>query len=108
MYRLAWAQLPECFEARMKYLAQADKAARTVMMLTERLDQHRGRGQQQIVVKHVAAESLSAGGGIFKPKGRGRAGPPPLGLPTGRQAVRLDLRNESRSDAGQPHARPPA
>ena len=27
MHRLAWAQPPECFEARMKYLAQADKGA---------------------------------------------------------------------------------
>jgi hypothetical protein len=29
------------------------KATRTVLMLTQRLDHHRGRGQQQIVVKHV-------------------------------------------------------
>jgi hypothetical protein len=29
----------------------ADKAARTMSMLIERLDQHRGRGQQQITVK---------------------------------------------------------
>jgi hypothetical protein len=34
-------------------LQLADKATRTVLMLTERLDHHRGRGQQQIVVKHV-------------------------------------------------------
>jgi hypothetical protein len=37
----------------IRYLALADKAARTLAMLTERLDHHRGRGQQQIVVKHV-------------------------------------------------------
>jgi hypothetical protein len=60
MHRLAWAQPPECFEARMKYLAQADKAARTVMMLTERLDHHRGRGQQQITVKHVTVNADQA------------------------------------------------
>ncbi len=30
----------------------ADKAARTVMMLTERLDHHRGRGRQEINVRH--------------------------------------------------------
>jgi hypothetical protein len=53
MYRRAWALPPEQFEARTKYLALADKAARTVSMLTERLDHHRGRGQQQITVKHV-------------------------------------------------------
>jgi hypothetical protein len=60
MYRLAWAQPPECFEARMKYLARADKATRTTAMLTERLDQHRGRGQQQIVVKHVTVNADQA------------------------------------------------
>jgi hypothetical protein len=52
MYSKAWAQPPEYFQARTKYLQLADKAARTVMMLTERLDHHRGRGQQQITVKH--------------------------------------------------------
>jgi hypothetical protein len=60
MYQLAWAQPPECFEARTKYLALADKASRTVMMLTERLDQHRGRGQQQITVKHVTVNADQA------------------------------------------------
>jgi hypothetical protein len=58
MYQRAWAQ--ENFEARLKYLALADKAARTVMMLTERLDQHRGRGQQQITVKHVTVNADQA------------------------------------------------
>jgi len=37
----------------MKYLAQADKAARTAMMLTERIDHHRNQGKQQIVVQHT-------------------------------------------------------
>ena len=60
MYRRAWALPPEFFEARMKYLAQADKAARTSMMLTERLDNHRGRGQQQITVKHVTVNADQA------------------------------------------------
>jgi hypothetical protein len=60
VHRLAWAQPAECFEARVKYLAQADKAARTVMMLTERLDHHRGRGQQQITVKHVTVNADQA------------------------------------------------
>jgi hypothetical protein len=53
MYRRAWALSSEHFEAGTKYLALADKAARTVVMLTERLDRHRGRGQQQITIKHV-------------------------------------------------------
>jgi len=47
-------------QARTKYLQLADKAARTVMILTERLDHHRGRGQQQITVKHVTANNVTA------------------------------------------------
>jgi hypothetical protein len=36
------------------------KAARTVVALTERLDHHRGRGQQQITVKHVTTNNVTA------------------------------------------------
>ena len=73
MYRRAWQQPAEYFEARTKYLALADKAARTVALLSERLDQHRGRGQQQITVKHVTVNAdqavvadkvVTAGGGV--------------------------------------------
>lgn len=60
MYRRAWDQPPEYFEARTKYLALADKAVRTVVLLTERLDHHRGRGQQQITVKHVTTNNVTA------------------------------------------------
>ena len=60
MYRLAWLNNAEHFEASTKYLQLADKASRTVAMLTERLDQHRGRGQQQIVVKHVTVNADQA------------------------------------------------
>jgi len=60
MYRRAWSQPAEYFEARTKYLQLADKAARTVMMLTERLDHHRGRGQQQVTVKHVTTNNVTA------------------------------------------------
>ena len=61
MYRRAWACDPaDYFEAHTKYLQLADKASRTVSMLTERLDQHRGRGQQQIVVKHVTVNADQA------------------------------------------------
>ena len=74
MYRRGWLQPTDCFVARVKYLQLADKAARTVALLTERLDHHRGRGQQQITVKHVItnnvtadqaiiAESVTTGGG---------------------------------------------
>ena len=48
------------FEAHTKYLQLADRASRTVALLTERLDQHRGRGQQQIVVKHVTVNADQA------------------------------------------------
>jgi hypothetical protein len=60
MYRRGWAQPSEYFEARTKYLALADKASRTVALLTERLDHHRGRGQQQITVKHVTTNNVTA------------------------------------------------
>jgi hypothetical protein len=69
-HKHAWAcPSDHYFEAHTKYLQLADKASRTVAMLTERLDQHRGRGHQQIVVKHVTvnadqamvAESIVAG-----------------------------------------------
>jgi hypothetical protein len=48
------------FDAGTKYLQLADKASRTVALLTERLDQHRGRGQQQITVKHVTVNADQA------------------------------------------------
>ena len=60
MYKKGWAQPPEYFQARTKYLQLADKAARTVVMLTERLDHHRGRGQQQITVRHVTVNADQA------------------------------------------------
>lgn len=59
-YRLGWANSAEYFEASTKYLQLADKASRTVAMLTERLDHHRGRGQQQIIVKHVTVNADQA------------------------------------------------
>ena len=59
-YRRAWLQPSEYFDARLKYLAVADKAARTVALLTERLDRHRTQGQQQIVVKHITVNADQA------------------------------------------------
>ena len=78
MYRLAWAQPTECFEARLKYLALADKAARTVAVLTERLDHHRGRGQQKIVVQHTTTVNadqavVTTGGAAPVQENTGRA-----------------------------------
>ena len=59
-YRRAWAQPSEYFDARLKYLSVADKAARTVALLSERLDRHRTQGQQQITVKHVTVNADQA------------------------------------------------
>ena len=53
LYQLAWLNNAEYFEASTKYLQLADKASRTVAMLTERLDHHRNQGKQQIVVQHT-------------------------------------------------------
>jgi hypothetical protein len=81
MYRKGWAQPPEYFQARTKYLQLADKAARTVMILTERLDHHRGRGQQQITVKHVTTNNVTADQAIIAESvttGGGRAVSPAL------------------------------
>jgi predicted GNAT family acetyltransferase len=59
LYRRAW--IPEqSFEVRTRFLALADKAARTVAVFAEALDRHRGRGQQQIVVKHVTVNADQA------------------------------------------------
>jgi hypothetical protein len=61
LYRRAWAcDASRHFEAHTKYLQLADKASRTVALLTERLDQRRGRGQQQITVKHVTVNADQA------------------------------------------------
>jgi hypothetical protein len=81
MYRKGWAQPPEYFQARTKYLQLADKAARTVMMLTERIDHHRGRGQQQITVKHVTTNNVTADQAIIAESvttGGGHTAPPAL------------------------------
>jgi hypothetical protein len=60
LYRKGWQNMPEYFDAGTKYLQLADRAARTVALLTERLDHHRGRGQQQIAVKHVTTNNVTA------------------------------------------------
>jgi hypothetical protein len=60
LYRRAWLNSGDYFEAATKYMALADKASRTVALLSERIDQHRTRGQQQIVVKHVTVHADQA------------------------------------------------
>jgi hypothetical protein len=72
MYRRAWSQPPEYFEARCRYIQMADKAQRTLAMLTERLDRHRGAGQQSITVKHVTVNADNAiVGDVNPPPGGG-------------------------------------
>jgi hypothetical protein len=80
LYRLGWLNSAEHFEASTRYLALADKAARTLAMLTERLDQHRGRGQQQITVKHATVNADQA---VVADQVISARGPSPL-LPTGK------------------------
>src|SRR3984957_10833097 len=63
LYRLGWINNAEYFHAATKYLQLADKATRTVLMLTERLDHHRGRGQQKIVVKPLTT-AIAAPAGV--------------------------------------------
>ena len=65
MYRRAWSQPPEYFEARCRYLQMAGKAQRTLAILTERLDSpprsgtaidHRqARGAPRFEITHSAA-----------------------------------------------------
>jgi hypothetical protein len=60
-YRRGWTNTAAgYFDGGTKYLQLADKFSRTVALLTERLDQHRGRGQQQITVKHVTVNADQA------------------------------------------------
>jgi hypothetical protein len=56
--RIAWID-GQPFETMTRYLALADKAARTVAALTEALNRHRGKGQQTVRVEHV---HVAAGG----------------------------------------------
>jgi hypothetical protein len=60
LYQRGWRNMPQYFDAAAKMFQLADKAARTVVLLTERLDHHRGRGQQQITVKHVTTNNVTA------------------------------------------------
>ena len=94
MYQKAWEQPSEYFVARTKYLQLADKAARTVVMLTERLDHHRGRGQQQITVKHVTTNNVTADQAIIAESvttgGTGAASPALLAATTNAPMPILD------------------
>jgi hypothetical protein len=52
LYRRAWVE-GQTFEARTRFLALADKSARTVATLSESLTKYRTRGRQTVVVQHV-------------------------------------------------------
>ena len=61
LYRRGWANVVAGYlDASTKFLHLADKSSRTVAMLAEKLNQHRGRGQQQITVKHVTVNADQA------------------------------------------------
>ena len=58
LYRRAW--LPDVgFELRTKFLALADKASRTVAILAEAMDRHRGRGRMHGVLRWRQLAALS-------------------------------------------------
>jgi hypothetical protein len=65
------------------------------MMLTERLDHHRGRGQQQITVKHVTTNNVTADQAIIAESvttsgGRNAASPALLAASSGAPMPILD------------------
>ena len=113
MYQKGWSQPPEYFQARTKYLQLADKATRTVMMLTERLDHHRGRGQQQITVKHVTTNNVTADQAIIAESvstGAGRNAASPVLLAASSE-IAVPAQRETQLDPNrndhQPHAKRP-
>lgn len=52
MHRRAWVKDQPFFVA-SKYLALASKAQRTIGLLVEALNRHRGKGHQKVTVEHV-------------------------------------------------------
>jgi hypothetical protein len=72
--RRAWHP-EQSFIVRAKFLELADKATRSLAMLVDALDRHRGKGQQTVVVKHVTvnaeqavvADKVVTGGGGKEP-----------------------------------------
>ena len=73
----------------------ADKAARTVVLLTERLDHHRGRGQQQITVWAGNLRHLDS----IRNSREARREIPKYGNPT--PGVRLELLPDSALNPGR-------
>lgn len=59
LQRRAWLE-NQSFEARSKFLALANKAMRTTAMLVEALNRHKGKGKQQITVRHVTVNAGQA------------------------------------------------
>jgi hypothetical protein len=57
--RLAWHP-EQSFVVKAKFLELADKATRSLAMLADALDRHRGKGQQTVVVKHVTVNAEQA------------------------------------------------
>jgi hypothetical protein len=103
MYRRAWAQPPEYLEARLKYLAHGDKAMRTAAMLTERIDQHRGRAQQQITVKHVTvnADQAVVTETVVAGKLTNNSEPSPVQLPAVTDQLMASINDVNRPEAAR-------
>ena len=57
--RRAW-QPEQSFVVQTRFLELADKAARTLAVLIEIFDPHRGKGQQTVTVKHVTVNADQA------------------------------------------------
>jgi hypothetical protein len=57
--RRAWHP-EQSFVVTAKFLELADKATRSLAMLADALDRHRGKGQQTVVVKHVTVNAEQA------------------------------------------------
>src|SRR5215203_1080025 len=102
LYRRAW--IPEqSFEASTRYLALAEKAARTLARLSEALDRHRGKGQQQITVKHVTVNADQAV--VADTVVGGSKAPPPRSSPCTRPCAAKRVRKGPGSRAGHPPLR---
>ena len=54
------AQPEQSFVVQTRFLELADKVARTLAVLIETLDRHRGKGQQTVTVKHVTVNADQA------------------------------------------------
>jgi hypothetical protein len=74
LLRRAWLK-DQSFECRTRFLALADKSARTLTTLFEALNRHRGKGQQVVRVERVIVHE--GGRAIVGPVSNQGGGSPP-------------------------------